>query len=126
MQAQDATSSATETESIQSIYLAIRNQIEQQRDQVYAEIRSYSPPIPACDVQFNTLLEIRSSIAQELSRLNSWSKQPGFAHDRLVLLNEFIMMSTCLQDDLKQTLRMALQQIHTASASEKTLERLSV
>ena len=43
--------------------------LEVERNRVCAEIASYPPPIPACDEQFNHLLEERDRISRELSRL---------------------------------------------------------
>lgn len=111
MQRQATSNRISTAEVINSVYLLIRHQLELKRDQVYDEIRSYTPPIPACDVQFNTLLETRSSVARELSRLNSLEKQSLRWHEQMPLLTEFITTSTCLTDDLKQTLCTDLQQI---------------
>ena len=35
--------------------------------QIVAEIRAYPPPIPACDAQFNWLLERRARIERALA-----------------------------------------------------------
>jgi hypothetical protein len=43
--------------------------LEVERDRVREAIASYPPPIPACDEQFNHLLEERDRISRELSRL---------------------------------------------------------
>ncbi len=40
-----------------------------QREQLITTIRNYPPPIPACDAQFNYLLEKRDRITVELHRL---------------------------------------------------------
>jgi hypothetical protein len=44
-------------------------QLEAERRAVYDEIKSYPRPIPACDVQFNTLLDERARLDAELARL---------------------------------------------------------
>ena len=49
----------------------IREQLEQEKRRVCAEIDDYPHPIPACDAQFNYLLEERARIFQELSRLDA-------------------------------------------------------
>lgn len=46
----------------------IQQHLRQQQAAIIAEIRSYPPPIPACDAQFNYLLEQRTAIRQELRR----------------------------------------------------------
>jgi hypothetical protein len=45
-------------------------QLEARKAQVLAEIRSYPPPIPACDAQFNYLLEQRDQLSVALNRLH--------------------------------------------------------
>ena len=49
----------------------IKEQLEQEKRRVCAEIDDYPHPIPACDAQFNYLLEERARIFQELSRLDA-------------------------------------------------------
>ena len=46
-----------------------REELERERLQIEAEIRSYPAPIPACDVYFNDLLEKRARISEALTRL---------------------------------------------------------
>jgi hypothetical protein len=53
----------------------IRAQLEQEKRRVCAEIDDYPHPIPACDAQFNYLLEERARIFQELSRLDARLKK---------------------------------------------------
>lgn len=49
---------------------ALKAALESKRDSLNAEISAYPPPIPACDAQFNHLLEQRSGINRELQRLD--------------------------------------------------------
>lgn len=105
-----------ETQWIQTIWYALRGCLEPQRDQIYEEIRSYPPPIPACDVQFNHLLEERARLSQEWSRLNAIAKQSLPWHDHLQLFDAFITESTCLTQDAKQTMQACLEEARTALA----------
>jgi len=43
--------------------------LEKELARTYEEISSYPPPIPACDEQFNYLLEKRDQLLRELARL---------------------------------------------------------
>ena len=45
---------------------ALRARIAQLREAVAAEIRDYPAPIPACDAQYNYLLERRTALAAAL------------------------------------------------------------
>ena len=49
--------------------------LEEERLRVQSEINSYPAPIPACDVYFNDLLERRSRICEQLSRLRSLGRR---------------------------------------------------
>lgn len=88
------------------IWQAIKHSLEARRDQIYEEIHSYRPPIPACDVQFNFLIEERTRVAQELSRLQSLGKQKLPPDAVLPLLDEFLTASTALPAATKQTIRI--------------------
>ncbi len=53
------------------------------------EIGAYPPPIPACDAQFNFLLDKRRRLSQEnreIQRLINQSEQKGVAHSDLEAL----------------------------------------
>jgi hypothetical protein len=43
-----------------------RSRLLLERARIVAEIRAYPPPIPACDAQFNWLLERRAEIERAL------------------------------------------------------------
>jgi hypothetical protein len=45
--------------------------LEKERQRIHEEIRGYPRPIPACDVQFNALLEERNAICAELASLKT-------------------------------------------------------
>jgi len=47
-----------------------REELEAARQRIQAEINRYPAPIPGCDVYFNDLLEQRSRICEQLSRLD--------------------------------------------------------
>ncbi len=43
--------------------------LKRERDRIHEEIRSYPPPIPACDEHFSHLLGERARVARELARV---------------------------------------------------------
>jgi hypothetical protein len=102
----------------QLVWREIREHLEVKRDQVYEAIRRYPPPIPACDVQFNYLLEERSCVAQELSRLNTLSKQKLPWQDQVRMLDEFLTTATCLNEEAKKKVRIFLEQANSRLPSE--------
>ncbi len=50
---------------------AIFERLTQHKTNLNMQIKNYPPPIPACDTQFNYLIEKRSIIYRELSQLKS-------------------------------------------------------
>ncbi len=48
---------------------ALRARLARMRAAVAAEINAYPPPIPACDAQFDYLLERREALSEALARL---------------------------------------------------------
>ena len=50
---------------------ALRARLERMRAAVAAEIRAYPAPIPACDAQFDYLLERREALSAALARLDA-------------------------------------------------------
>ena len=53
---------------------ALRARLERMQEAVAAEINAYPPPIPACDAQFDYLLERREALSEALARLDAARK----------------------------------------------------
>ena len=68
---------------------SLRLRLEALKEAVAEEIRSYPPPIPACDAQFNRLLELRRLLPQELARLDL------AANDQSITIEDFIRSLPC-------------------------------
>jgi hypothetical protein len=49
----------------------LRAAIEALLDEATRDIRAYPAPIPACDAQFNHLLDLRQGLPGELARLDA-------------------------------------------------------
>lgn len=56
-------------ENLHTLWQNLVDDFTNQRENLLVEIRNYPPPIPACDAQFNYLLEKRDHITVELNRL---------------------------------------------------------
>jgi hypothetical protein len=91
-----------------TIWQRIQLQLEAEKQRIFQEIRHYPPPIPACDVQFNGLLEERATILQELGRVNGIRKQSLSASEQIVLMDELIRSSRYLKSDLAENIRQSL------------------
>ena len=53
---------------------ALRARLERMREAVAAEISAYPAPIPACDAQFDHLLERRAALSEALAGLDTARK----------------------------------------------------
>ena len=62
-------SSRPKHRSIDTLKAEIDAHLDRQRQAVEKQIRRYPPPIPACDAQFNFLLEERDRLCRETAAL---------------------------------------------------------
>lgn len=60
--------------TVDSDWDALRARLDHMQEAVAAEIRAYPPPIPACDAQFNHLLERREALSEALAGLDAARK----------------------------------------------------
>ena len=80
-----------------SEWQSFRLRVESLVESVSEQIQNYPPPIPACDAQFNHLLELRQTRPQELARLKL------VATDNSMSIDDFIHSSSC-EDALSELL----------------------
>jgi cell division protein FtsB len=83
--------------------------LEKRRRQVAEEISRYPPPIPACDAQFNYLLEARRGIARELARLEDARAGALSKHDLTAFIRRLIEASAYLDEDARRELLSQLK-----------------
>ena len=62
--------------TVDSDWDALRARLVQLQEAVAAEIGAYPAPIPACDAQYNHLLERRAALAEARARLDA-ARQGG-------------------------------------------------
>ncbi len=53
---------------VDAVWTMVHQHLEKEMCRVRDEIRNYPAPIPACDAQFNYLLEEREALSSELAR----------------------------------------------------------
>ena len=75
-----------------------RAHLEQLKVRIADEINNYPPPIPACDAQFNYLLEQRGMIAEELTRLEAARLQSLARRDGAQAIAAFIASSRFIDE----------------------------
>ena len=96
--------------SLEPIWLKIKANLELKKRQINDEILGYPPPIPACDVQFNFLLEERAKIAQELRRLQEVSEDAAHNDDALASVRTFVESCKYIDDALGAKLVLAMDE----------------
>jgi hypothetical protein len=101
---------------LESVWLRIRDHLENRRDRISEEIKSYPTPIPACDVQFNYLLEQRAGVAQELNRLAAVHKEHMPGRDENEAIDEFIEKSDFIDEDAKVRIRSSILAVFNSGA----------
>ena len=58
-------------------WVRLRSRLRALAQHIGEEIRAYPAPIPACDAQFNHLLELRRLLPEELARLDAAACDPA-------------------------------------------------
>lgn len=101
----------TKLAPLESLWKSIKDHLENERRRIYEEIKHYPTPIPACDAQFNYLLEERARIAQELDSLRALSKENLTRREDVKLIDEFIMSSNYIKGEAEQGMRITLMQV---------------
>ena len=71
------TDSLVQAPSLRVAVELVRAELESKREAISRELCSIPPPVPACDVNFNRLLEERASIVDELQRLRRAAAAEG-------------------------------------------------
>jgi chorismate mutase len=103
-----AVNGQTDRAQLDVLWQRIQEQLEAEKERIVQEISQYPPPIPACDAQFNGLLEERATILQELGQVNQILKQHLTAREQIELLDEFMRSSHHLDGELAESIRQSL------------------
>lgn len=105
-----------ESDRIKLLWSRIRQHLEEEKRRIYDEIRNYPPPIPACDAQFNHLLEERRKISRELAELEQLSSQDLTPEQHMKLIDRFITSSICINNqadsEIRSRLKESLSELH--------------
>jgi chorismate mutase len=99
-----------ESDPIKFVWKLIKEHLEKERHRIYDEIRNYPPPIPACDAQFNHLLEERRGVSQELAQLEQLSRQDLTPEQHRQSIDQFISSSSYVNHDAARTIRSRLKE----------------
>ena len=97
--------------SAEAVWQEVESHLEKEKQRIFDEILNYPPPIPACDVQFNFLLEERSKITQELRRVHEILEEGTGEPDRISLLREFVKSCKYFDESLTAALLSDLEKV---------------
>jgi DNA-binding SARP family transcriptional activator len=101
-------SSQGATETSTALWQELKNYLEAKREEIRNDIKHYPPPIPACDQQFNYLLEQRTRIHQDLRRVNAMLKESLTDAETVKAMEEFLQSATYLEESVKDLIRTYL------------------
>jgi hypothetical protein len=91
-------------DQLENEWQRIKTYLEAEKRRINDEINQYPPPIPACDAQFNYLLEQRAGIAQEIQRMVAAHANSHEGAESAKLLLAFIQTSCFINDEARQSL----------------------
>ncbi len=90
---------------VNSAWAMIHQHLQEEIRRVHDEIRNYPAPIPACDAQFNYLLEEREALSSELARVREFMNKDTDTEDARSSIDAFLDFSNYLGDSAKREIR---------------------
>ena len=87
----------------------IHGHLESEMRSVRNEIRRYPAPIPACDAQFNYLVEKREALVSEISRVRELMSNHAVSDPSKDSLESYLNASTCLTEAAKSEIRVFVE-----------------
>ena len=76
--------------SVSSAWSVIWRHLESEKSRVQEEIRNYPAPIPACDAQFNFLLEERENLSAEVATVLALRDENPESGDARLAIRRYI------------------------------------
>ena len=99
---------ARHAEHIKAAVLSIKSHFEDERRRIASEMSEYPTPIPACDAQFNYLLEQRDRISQELRAVSELAAACLTSREGVGRVLSYLGTPPPIPPDLEGRLRRAL------------------
>lgn len=94
----------------QTVWQEVEELLLEAKQRIADEIAFYPPPIPACDAQFNYLLEQRAQIAEAV-----WGWRQIVATTAVNDAQTFLATTNWLTDEQRETLLGSIQAVEPAS-----------
>ncbi len=98
------------TERVSVVWATIHGYLREEMQRIREEIRNYSAPIPACDAQFNYLLEKRDALESELGKARRFMSENTGSRDHRGSVEQFLKASICLDEAQKDELRSLMNE----------------
>lgn len=102
-----------------SAWTMIREHLQMEMRRLQDEIRSYPAPIPACDAQYNYLLEKRDALSVELSRARELMNQNVSSEGARNAIDDFLVDSNYLGETKKSEIRALIDNDKRSWESEQ-------
>lgn len=100
-----ASISDLDSDSRARIGALVQSELDARRIAISRELATIPPPVPACDVDFNRLLEDRGRIADDLQRLNRMLVTGESDEAILRLCRESTFLSDTVKREIESLLR---------------------
>ena len=91
------------------VWMRIEQHLENEMHRVRDEIRNYPAPIPACDAQYNYLLEEREGLSLELARVRTFMHEDSDSENARGSVDAFLSVSSYLGDSVKGEIRALIE-----------------
>jgi len=92
------------TGTIEPVWSAIRDRLEEKRNETFEALRRYPRQVAGCDTHYQLLAEQRAKLSGELRQLDAMRAEN--AQDGI---DEFIRRSAFIDDDAAQAIRAGLR-----------------
>ena len=101
------------------VWNMIHEHLQDEIRRLREEIRRYPAPIPACDAQFNYLLEQRDRLSSELSRARELMNENTDFGDGRDSIEKFLNLSACLDEAKKSDIRALIDNGNRSRESDQ-------
>lgn len=94
---------------VDGVWTMIHEHLQKEMRRLHDEIRNYPAPIPACDAQFNYLLEERDALSSELARAREFMNEDTDSEDARSSIEEFLDASAYVDEPKKSEIRALIE-----------------
>jgi hypothetical protein len=105
----DEMNQEAESALVASLWSWIEDHLARKRQRIYDEIKDYPRPIPACDLQFNHLLEDRAGILEEMARMHQACNESLGGRASLAALRDYVRACNYLDQEARKWINSALE-----------------